>query len=364
MRTKSKRKPTKKVTSPVIRACFGVDVGGSEFVVTYKKLHADGAIRIGGSKKFNNTTKGIASFYAWINNKHKSEDIPFCVLMEATGVYYESLAYYLTDKNLSVKVILPNQSKAYGKSLNIKSKNDKIDSGILAQLGVERPSIRTWLPASSRMRTLKKLSRQRTRLVEDKTRLTNQIHAEQASYQPDKTIIKQDKKRLAVLKKQIKEIEEKMVNLLKKDDPDLYQKIENICQLKGLGLITVIAVIVETNGFELFHSIKQLISYAGYDVVEKQSGKTHGKTKISKKGNKHIRRALHMPSLSVVRLNPDSPFSNLYQRVFERTAIKMKGYVAVQRKMLILIYTLFNNDQAYNADFHKNACSLKLQTAL
>ncbi|PIQ20325.1 MAG: IS110 family transposase, partial [Cytophagales bacterium CG18_big_fil_WC_8_21_14_2_50_42_9] len=43
-------------------------------------------------------------------------------------------------------------------------------------------------------------------------------------------------------------------------------------------------------------SAKQLTSYAGYDVVLKQSGTFRGSTKISKKGNKHIRSILHMPS--------------------------------------------------------------------
>ena len=92
-------------------------------------------------------------------------------------------------------------------------------------------------------------------------------------------------------------------------------------------------------------------------MVHNESGDKIGKTKISKKGNRYIRRALYMPSLSVVRCNPDSPFAMLHQRVFEKTNIKNKGYVAVQRKMLIIIYTLFKNDQAYQADFHKMACS-------
>ena len=83
-----------------------------------------------------------------------------------------------------------------------------------------------------------------------------------------------------------------------------------------------------------------------YDVVENQSGKHFGKTKISKKGNAHIRRILHMPSFTVVRYD-QKPFADLFERVYERTNIKMKGYVAVQKKMLIYIYTLWKNNQPY-----------------
>ena len=74
-----------------------------------------------------------------------------------------------------------------------------------------------------------------------------------------------------------------------------------------------------------------------------------GKTKISKKGNSRIRRILHMPSFSVVKYG-ELQFVNLNQRVFERTKIKMKGYVAVQRKLLILIYTLWRKDEIYKVE--------------
>ena len=65
-------------------------------------------------------------------------------------------------------------------------------------------------------------------------------------------------------------------------------------------MITIATVLAETNGFEMFSNHRQLTSYSGYDVVENQSGKRMGKTKISKKGNSHIRRILHMAALNVV----------------------------------------------------------------
>ena len=38
----------------------------------------------------------------------------------------------------------------------------------------------------------------------------------------------------------------------------------------------------------------------------------------------------------------------LHYRIIEKQTIKMKGYVAVQRKLLMLIYTLWKNNEAYN----------------
>jgi transposase len=47
--------------------------------------------------------------------------------------------------------------------------------------------------------------------------------------------------------------------------------------------MTVVKIIANTRDFYLFQNITQLISYAGLDVVENQSGKHNGKIWISKK---------------------------------------------------------------------------------
>ena len=74
-----------------------------------------------------------------------------------------------------------------------------------------------------------------------------------------------------------------------------------------------------------------MVSYAGYDVIESQSGTSVGKTKISEKRNSRIRRALHMTSLVVIQCK-EKPFLDLYNLTFEKHGIKMKSYVAVQKK--------------------------------
>ena len=58
-----------------------------------------------------------------------------------------------------------------------------------------------------------------------------------------------------------------------------------------------------------------------------------------------------MPTFTITKYEPR--YKLLYERVFDRTKIKMKGYVAVQRKILILIYTLWKNDSEYNPNYNK-----------
>jgi len=57
----------------------------------------------------------------------------------------------------------------------------------------------------------------------------------------------------------------------------------------------------------------RLVKYSGYDVVEDQSGKRRGKTKISKKGNAHIRRALYFPVINLATYNV-KPFVGKHEK--------------------------------------------------
>lgn len=326
---------------------LGIDVSGKELQVCLKVRDKDGGTKIKGSRKFPNNPKGLDSLVKWVESKRVSQE-PMRATMEATGVYYESAAYFLHKQGWNVFVLLPNRIKGYFRFLNLKSKTDKIEADGLAELGISQ-HLPNWEPSSPTMYSLKGLNRERTALVDDKTVYKNRLHAEESCESPCKETIKRLKAILRLLDKQVNEVEQEIGRMVEADS-DLKERIDNICKVKGLGLITVVAVIAETNGFKLVTNKSQLVSYAGYDVVERQSGTSvNGKTRISKKGNRHIRRALHFPALTVVKYHDE--FTQLFNRVYDRTKIKMKGYVAVQRKLLVLIYTLYKNNQPYDSAF-------------
>ncbi|WP_395974700.1 hypothetical protein [Chryseobacterium cucumeris] len=50
---------------------------------------------------------------------------------------------------------------------------------------------------------------------------------------------------------------------------------------------------------------------------------------------------------------------DLFQRITEKTGIKMKGLVAVQRKLLELMYILFKNKTFYQIDFEESRVKIK-----
>src|SRR6267378_401800 len=131
-----------------------------------------------------------------------------------------------------------------------------------------------------------------------------------------------------------------------------------ICTIPGVGRLTAAIVLAETNGFDLIRNKRQLISYAGLDVREKQSGTSvKGKPRISKKGNRHLRKSMHMPSLAAIRHAPK--FKAVFARLVSKHGIKMKATVAVQRKLLEMIFTLYKSVKPFDKEYLK-----KLESSL
>ena len=104
-----------------------------------------------------------------------------------------------------------------------------------------------------------------------------------------KLVIKQQKNLIVSIEKQITVLEDAIEQHLQRDTT-VKEKVAGICKIKGLGLMTVAVILAETNGFALFENSRQLVSYAGYDVEENESGTHKGRTRITKKGNSRIRR--------------------------------------------------------------------------
>lgn len=346
MSKETKKKAIKK-QAMLLKYSVGNDISKDKFDACISSIDAMQYVKVISTRSFNNTKKGFESYLDWTKRKCKLE-LPVIHSMEATGVYYEKFAWFLHRSDECLSVILPNKAKKYLQSLGLKTKNDKIDAKGISRMGAEQ-NLARWEAPDKNMMELRSATRQREHLQETRTQINNQLHALQFGEYVNKKLIKQQEAIIALIDRQIKETF-KMIEEIVNNDEGLKEKVEKITVIKGLGLISVATVIAETNGFKLFANQRQLVSYSGYDVIENQSGKHVGKTKISKRGNAHIRRILHMPAFSVVA-NNEPIFKNLYVRVFACTKQKMKGYVAVQRKLLILIYTLWKKNEKYEKNY-------------
>lgn len=333
-----------------LKYSVGLDVSSKKINACFSIIDEKQKVVFKSSTVICNTLKGFLVLEDWIS-KHKKEVIPLVICMEATGIYHENCAYYLYEKGFDVSIILPNKAKKYLEAIGLKSKNDSIDAKGLSQMGAEQ-CLELWEPMGTFFYELRLLTRQHQNVTELKTVLKNQLDALSFAMHHLDSVTNQLEQTITLFDTQLKELNKEIKAHLKSNE-EVSSKVENILQMKGLGVLTLSTVLAETNGFALFKNYKQLVSYAGYDVVEAQSGKRVGKTKISKRGNSRIRRALHMPSLVVIQCQV-LPFKELFERTYERHGIKMKSYVAVQKKLLTMIYHLWNKNEAYNANYQLN----------
>lgn len=293
-----------------------------------------------------NDRSGYKELLKWIKES-VDEGVDLLIVMEATGVYHQGIAHYLYEHGYAVSVMQSGRVKRYAQSLDQRSKTDALDSRMLSMLGLER-DLRLWYPPSEELCQLKSLSRERSTLLKDRTVATNRQGAIDSSFYKDKRALKRHNQRLKLLNTQIETVEEEMRGLIAKNDV-LKRKIGFMMSIPGISFISAATVVGETLGFESISNGKQLSSYAGYDVVLRESGNFKGKTRISKKGNSHIRAVLHMPSMTCVRCNPT--LKEFYSRLKPKKVKPLVALVAVQRKLLILMFTLWKNEEVYDQEF-------------
>lgn len=331
----------------VVKQVAGIDVAQKELVVTLGRMLDDFSIELFSYKVFKNNDSGVKLLVDWVN-KLTDYEVPVRYVMEATGVYHQKFAYYLVDNGCEISIVLPNKISNYIRTLELKTITDKTCSQAIAQFGLER-KLDKWAKPKSIYKELQQLTRERDQIVQERSVIKNQIHAEKTESEPNQKSLERMQARIRFLNSQEKEIKADITDIVNKDS-DLKQVINNITTIPGVGELTAVIVLAETNGFELIRNKSQLSSYAGLDVKEKQSGTSvKGKPRISKKGNRNLRKSMHLPSLTAVKW--DENFKNIYARLISKNGIKMKALVAIQRKILELIYILFKNETVYDKEY-------------
>jgi len=331
----------------IVKQVVGIDVAQKLLVVCLGRMYDDWSPELYANKVFANTTKGIAALVLWVK-KQTDPHLAVRFVMEATGVYHEVLAYFLEEKGYEISIVLPNKISNYMRTLDVKTVTDSTASQAITMFGLER-KLDIWKRPKEIYRKLRQLTRERDQLIGERTMVKNQLHAEQTEAYPNKSSVKRIKDRIKMLDKQEKEIMKEVAAMIAQDN-ELRKMIVIICSLPGIGLLTAAVVLAETNGFDLIMNRRQLASYAGFDVIEKQSGTSvNGKPRISKRGNKYLRKAMHCPALTAIRHN--ERFKAIFARLVAKHGIKMKAAVAVQRKLLEMIFILYKTGKRFDKDY-------------
>lgn len=332
------------------RQCVGIDISKDKFSACLYMQNAEGSNCRSPFVEFANTKTGFNQLMKWTRKECiKEHAIGF--LMEATGIYYEPLAFHLQKLKQTVYVVLPNKARKFAEYKGILTKTDAMDSYVLGWLGCEDRKLKPWTPPKKIYRQLRQMTRFDSAMKGQRTALLNQVEALKHSEMPDSFVIKATVSVINEINRQL-EANEKQIKKLIKTDEELEKRIRHLSTIPGVSLITIASIVAETRGFDLITSRKQLASYAGLDIPAHQSGKEDRPRHISKKGNAHIRAALYMPALVATRFN--DPLKEDYNRIVLKHATKRKvAIVAIMRKLLLLMYTVWKKEEDFDNDIDK-----------
>ena len=127
---------------------------------------------------------------------------------------------------------------------------------------------------------------------------------------------------------------------------------EKMLSVDGVGLVTVAGFISEVGDISRFKNPKQIQKYAGFELVENSSGKHKGRTTISKRGRKKLRKIIYQVVLPLIQSNKE--FRSIYDYYRKRIKNPLKGRQRMIAVGCKLIRILCNHDEGCCLQWIKN----------
>lgn len=330
---------------------LGIDIAKSDFAVALLESE-----RLVGTGTFANTPAGFGKLASWCERQLQAfPDACLHACMEATGSYAVNLALFLTEHfqetGHRVSVVNPHQTSAHAKSRLLRNKTDRVDAENIAHFCASHHPA-DWQPPTAAQRRLKELSRHLESIEKSMTREKNRL---ESGFQ-DEGVQRRIQQLLDLLEEQKKQTQKDMEELLKQD-ASLAKHAQLLKTIPGVGLTTAIKFLAEVQDIQRFSSAAQLAAYAGLSPSQRQSGSSiRGKTRLSKKGNCHLRTALYMPIVSAMRFNPlVKTLTDRLQAEGRPTKVAM---AAGMRKLLSIMYGVLKSGKPFDAHY----ASLRLDT--
>lgn len=319
-----------------------VDVGLVALDVGSRK-HAF-AVRMGSQDEYgelDNTPEAIARFLVARRKQCKR----LRVLVEATGIYYLDLALQAVEAGAQVMVINPKAGHHFAKAMNQRNKTDALDARMLLAY-LERMAFQPWQPPDTAVLALRQFGRHLGRLSEHRTRMKNQLHA-LASTRTSPRLLREDLAAAVTdLDGRIERLSAEALKLIRAD-AGLNRQFQALDSMVGVGPTSALALLGELLVLPQDMNSRACVCHAGLDVRIHQSGTSVALApRLSKHGNKHLRRALYMPAMTAIA---HDPYARAFRdRLVARGKKKMQALAAVMRKLLTAAWALVRNPASYD----------------
>jgi transposase len=334
----SKLSKSTKVPNPAQAMAFcGIDVSAKTLAVAVQQQE-DQPVE---QREFVNLAIGHKALIAWLR-KRKA---PVRVSLEATGIYSLDLAVALDEaEGIEVAVLNPKVVNRFAQTLR-RSKTDKADAAALAEYSRRMPFV-AWRAPDRKGAQLRTLSRHIDALTVEQTRERNRLHAAQSSMATPRCVVQDLKRSLASLKRRIAQLRRDAVALVQADNA-MRQRFDLLTSVPGIAEISALQLLGELAALSEEMTVRQWVAHSGLDPVHEMSGSSvHKRSRISRAGNRHLRRALYMPALVAVQHDPH--LKAFYQMLQSRHKAKLQALIAVARKLLHAIYGIFKNLTPYD----------------
>ena len=111
-----------------------------------------------------------------------------------------------------------------------------------------------------------------------------------------------------------------------------------LLELPGCGPLTAAKIVGETAGITRFADEAKYAMHAGVAPIPVWSGRTHGKVRLNRAGNRQLNAALHRIAVTQIRL--DGPGRVYYRRRRARGDTTMEALRALKRRLARVVFTL------------------------
>lgn len=316
----------------------GIDVSAKTVSVVVRNKK-----RTSECKTFDNTSQGHQKLVNYLNPKKRM----IRVVLEATGTYHFDLAVFLSQTaQIEVMVINPKASRKFAEALMSKDKTDHTDAVVLVEFA-ERMPFQAWQrPVQNRL-TLRAFARRLEALTQQKAQAKNQLHALQVTQYTPMDVLKSLDTMIEFFETQIAHLEKQALAFIQ-SDLEISEPFELLLTVKGIGEKSAIALLGELLILPEDMTHKQWVAFAGLNPRLYQSGTSvNKKPRISKAGNRYLRKALYMPALSA---SQHDPYVSAYycHMIEDRGLKKLQAICAIMRKLLHAIHGMFKNKQTFN----------------
>jgi transposase len=324
-----------KSSTEVFLSC-GIDVSAAQLAVA---LEGESGRWL--QRSFPNRGSGHQALIRWL----QKSGVRVQVCLEATGRYRLDLALALhAASGIEVAVLNPKVVHAFAATL-CRSKSDPADAQGLAEYA-RRMDFQPWHPPGAAALELRTVTRHISALTQQHTQQSNRLHAVSASTTGSRCVLQDLKRWLRDLERRMEKMRRAALALIAQD-AELGSRFARLLSMPGIGEISALSLLGELALLAPGLTVRQWVAHSGLDPAQHDSGSSvHKRARISRAGNRYLRRALCIPALVAVRHDPH--LRAFYQALLARHKAKLQALMAVARKMLHAIFGMFRGGTDYD----------------